>query len=523
MNLKHFFFTYSKPEIINPYLAAYTPFVFIYAYNIDQAHIFNPVRLVILVFIFITLFNLILQKILAHKGKSSLINCAILFISFVTGHLTAVLPYFEIGRFNTVIVSRNPLLLLGACVFIWLSCIAIVKTKKVNFLKLLNRVIASTLLLVILLNLVKIALYTINRSGQKKGAPLSSMVLSATNLNRLPDIYYIILDGRARADVLTQLYEYPESELMNYFEQAGFFVGHQSKSNYLYTQLSLATSLNYDYIENLTPDFIYGNKNPTLLATFIENNKAARRLKSLGYTYVLISSGYYATEKSPLADTVYEYVYDFNNLELAYLRTNIFARLLTYVKLDPRTFHHNRILYQFKTLKNIPNDQRPTFTFAHILVPHPPFVFNEKGDEVGKDGRFRLSDGYGSVSTKEEYKSGYLKQLIYTDTLLIETLKEILSKSDTPPMIIIQSDHGPASEIKWQNHQSSIFLSDVIDVTNPNSVFERTGILNAYYFPYQGSAKLYDSITPVNSFRILFNYYFGGDFPILSDQTFLDR
>jgi hypothetical protein len=54
-------------------------------------------------------------------------------------------------------------------------------------------------------------------------------------------------------------------------------------------------------------------------------------------------------------------------------------------------------------------------------------------------------------------------------------------------------------------------------------VQEKFGILNAYYLPGvdPASAGLNDRISPVNSFRIVFNAYFGADLPLLPDQTYL--
>ena len=46
------------------------------------------------------------------------------------------------------------------------------------------------------------------------------------------------------------------------------------------------------------------------------------------------------------------------------------------------------------------------------------------------------------------------------------------------------------------------------------------GILNAYYLPGIGQGDLYPTISPVNSFRVVFNQYFGGKFPLLPDLSF---
>jgi hypothetical protein len=44
--------------------------------------------------------------------------------------------------------------------------------------------------------------------------------------------------------------------------------------------------------------------------------------------------------------------------------------------------------------------------------------------------------------------------------------------------------------------------------------------LNAYYFPDQDYRALYPSITPVNSFRVVFNQYFDADVELLEDKNY---
>jgi hypothetical protein len=45
------------------------------------------------------------------------------------------------------------------------------------------------------------------------------------------------------------------------------------------------------------------------------------------------------------------------------------------------------------------------------------------------------------------------------------------------------------------------------------------GILNAIYFPNGDYSALYETITPVNTFRVVFNQYFGQDVPLLPDSS----
>jgi hypothetical protein len=49
---------------------------------------------------------------------------------------------------------------------------------------------------------------------------------------------------------------------------------------------------------------------------------------------------------------------------------------------------------------------------------------------------------------------------------------------------------------------------------------DRMAILNAYFLPGDGERQLYSAITPVNSFRVIFNRYFGGQFDLLKDSSY---
>jgi hypothetical protein len=88
-----------------------------------------------------------------------------------------------------------------------------------------------------------------------------------------------------------------------------------------------------------------------------------------------------------------------------------------------------------------------------------------------------------------------------------QTINAILSRSASPPVIIIQGDHGPGSRLNWTSPEGSC-------------LWERTSILNAYYLPGAGKEQLYPSITPVNSFRVILNAYFGAQLEQLPDRTY---
>jgi hypothetical protein len=132
---------------------------------------------------------------------------------------------------------------------------------------------------------------------------------------------------------------------------------------------------------------------------------------------------------------------------------------------------------------------------VHIIIPHFPFIFTP-------DGQFQTDPGYysgkGNIAINEEYKKkGYLNQVQFDNNQLLVIIKTLLADSKTPPIIIIQGDHGLNGE-------------------------NRFVILNAYYLPGNGNALLYPQITPVNTFRVIFNTYFGSHFELLPDISYGD-
>jgi hypothetical protein len=174
---------------------------------------------------------------------------------------------------------------------------------------------------------------------------------------------------------------------------------------------------------------------------------------------------------------------------------------------DPIARHKNRIQFTFSQLAEIPTRQGDYFVFAHIISPHPPFIFDENGAAIRPEGTYTFYDASNYPGTKEEYIQRYRQQLIYLNTLIMETVEMILSQSEIDPIIILQADHGPGAYLQTNSLESS-------------NLKERFSILNAYHFPLQGDDVLNKNITPVNSFRLLFNRYFDASYEILDDEMY---
>lgn len=143
-------------------------------------------------------------------------------------------------------------------------------------------------------------------------------------------------------------------------------------------------------------------------------------------------------------------------------------------------------------LPTIPSYPGPKFVFAHIIIPHPPFIFTPDGSLM-EDSRYY--DGENAMPADASYiDRGYTNQVQFIDQKIVEIAQTIIAQSQVPPIIIIQGDHG------WRDDN-------------------RYEILNAYYLPGISSqaSSLYENISPINSFRVVFNAYFSASLPLLED------
>jgi len=145
----------------------------------------------------------------------------------------------------------------------------------------------------------------------------------------------------------------------------------------------------------------------------------------------------------------------------------------------------------------------PKFVFAHLTVPHPPYVFGKKLSFI------HSIDG----SVGRTNKNSYVLQVRALNEYVKKIISDILAKSTIPPIIVLQADHGSSIYLEGWNYATWNQPSDI-------KLKERYGILNVYNLPDGGDKLLYENISPVNSFRVIFNYYFGTHYPLLKDVAY---
>jgi len=320
---------------------------------------------------------------------------------------------------------------------------------------------------------------------------------------QLHDVYYIILDAYGRSDVLLDALGYDNSAFLGKLDDMGFYVASCAQSNYSITVLSLSSTLNMDYLTALDPSLTPDNTDRLPMSNLTKNNAVTKTFQGLGYTTMAFETGFDFTELNNI-DVFYRAERQgFNEFETLYLRTTfavlmddagIFARF----QIAPEDRKRELVLFNLEKLREIASIPGPKFVFVHLVIPHPPFVFGPHGERLIFPER--IKKGNNTSYSIQDYVAGYRNQAIFIGDQIAGVAESILQNSSVSPIIIIQGDHGPG-------HFGQA---------------ERMGILNAYFFP--GShAGLYPTLTPVNTFRLLFNTYFQGDFELLEDVSYFSE
>ena len=308
--------------------------------------------------------------------------------------------------------------------------------------------------------------------------------------NRPPDIYYIILDAYTSSQSLKNYWNYDNDSITDFLIKKGFFIANKSRSNYNQTIHSLASSLNMSYLKNINHASVTKVQEKNLFNLVKESSVARIFLKN---NYKILNYSFFDLPENP------KYYQDLFFL----IRENLYDG--TFYQKVMEKFHWvkdpNAGMFVIKKInldilnklkEENDNSDKPRFIYAHILMPHNPYFFDENGNMQDKDSIFNTWS-----------KERYLKQLIYLNKLVEKTINSIFTNnSGKLPVIIIQGDHG----FRY--------------LPGKNGLPESSTIFNAYFFPDQNYQQIYPSVSPVNTFRIVFDKYLNYKFPLLKDTTY---
>jgi len=424
--------------------------------------------------------------ILGNYYKAGLFSFTISLFILTYGHFYHLMEGRVIG--NWVIGTHPYMLFLWSILCLGMLYLMVFQSKSPDKLNLILNIVmlALTIFQIFLITTYEARAQIIDRQTRDEEP---QTLLNPENLQKMPDVYFIILDKYGRADALKDFYHYDNAEFINGLEELGFWVADCSRTNYSFTVMSLSSQLNMAFVEDLT-------NQPSLKTTraLIRNNVVHKAFEELGYTTIAFEMGFtwgnmkhfdYFFDEIP--DNIDTWALD--PFEIMYLRSTmgIFlfdgdTKIGTSVSMTDIEEKAARTKLILDVLPEIPKLKGNKFVHAHIITPHPPYIFNADGT---------LNPDPDEVDPME----GYRQQLAYIEPRILEVLEKIIDESPRPPIIILEGDHGFGRKYVTSN-------------------------LLALYLPNQDQPELEDNMTLINVFPYIFNTYFGTQIPMLPDQSY---
>lgn len=299
--------------------------------------------------------------------------------------------------------------------------------------------------------------------------------------NSRPDIYYLVFDSYTSPESLKQYWSYDDSALVTFLASNGFHVVANARANFDQTPRCMAASMNMRLPAGPPADLSsFGRVNR--LFEIVDLSAVPRKLEDIGYRIVNLS---------PFDVAGRERVYGYPQLEYSEITDVMVEKSLAgfarrYVGHMKVRSANEAVLNQLReVIKD--NTKQPRFVYSHLMLPHHPFFYDRNG--VKPHPRI-----HGSAND-------YLEQLIYANGVITNVIAAILTHSAKPPIIVLQGDHGYR------------FLN------NEHAGEEGLTILNAYHLPGEQPGWVHQGITPVNSFRMIFNHYFGARYGYWPDTS----
>ena len=505
-----------------PFLFAIYPILYLWNANRGQqpAYVLLPILAVIL--LAAALLNLVSLAVTRDQHRAALLVTVLAFYILTFGHLSNLTAQWNQGRLLPYLFPVSAVLMLAALIFITIRHVG-----SSNLTKTLNLVTA-----VLVLFQVVSALPYLLRSSRFGATPAQARALphsipvNGSRPSPQRDIYFILVDNYGRQDILEQGSGFDNSQLVNELKERGFVFPNCAQSNYFWTAPVMSSILNMDYLDKLgVKESSYNQRNHyDDMAPLIEENLVIRKFRAYGY-HVVSFRGFMGLIDIHDADTYISFDNDptYNRMLAStrfrdlFYQTTLFSQLANYYNLsllppaaadEPASeedhpdisssdvlapkfddvFRQNH--YAFEALTRIPNEiESPKFVYAHLYSAHWPFM-------TRPDGSVRLP------FTQQMTTPGYVDAVKFTNNRLLSAIDSILANSEIKPVIILQGDHSN----EW---------IDPVEWSGP----DRLKILSAYYLPDGGDQLLYDDISPVNNFRLIFQKYFGEDIQLLPDVS----
>ncbi len=487
----------------HPLLISSFHVLLLFAVNINQTDIGPALKVLILALLVTILLFSVAAVISRDPGRAASLTTLTILLFFSYGRLFDIVPGIRIG---SVVIGRNKFLLpmyglaavLGIA-WIYRGRMYVKKEKEIHrFLNVFGlALVTGTVIMGALGYDWWAGGHGRDRRGQgespKNSAPISAPRRKGQDL---PNIYYMVFDSYASPRVLQRYYQWDDSAFIGALRQRGFVVTENAFSNYPFTSLSVASTLNMGYVHEES-DFREARSKSAFLIKRIEKNLVMDSFVAQGYDIVmpdLWESRYRSDAKPgrPSNDAVRK------NREFADLVVHTSLLRVIEKELSAKILREN-ILSSLHKLRHAERPVRPTFLYAHIICPHPPYLFRRDGSPA---------DLFSSAWGRIENSDGYIQQVRFIGAQILRIVDDIRNR-DPQGVIIVQGDHG----------HGYVVGDHLLNRDLPPKAFltAQFGILSAVSLP--PGLVLPPCVTPVNQFRYLLNALFGAGYSKLPERA----
>jgi hypothetical protein len=438
------------------------------------------------------------------------------FVLLFTSYGYLILELEEIPWAAPIAHTIVPFLVLAS----YLAAAAYLLFRLVPNQRLVTRFLTVLTSILVIWNVAVLLRERIRSYPPKRGVAGADRPTSSVSANRksAPDIYLIVLDKYTGSRSLKNNFDFDNSEFETFLRRRGFVLPGHPQANYIYTALSLASLLNYSYLDNLPRGPQTQRRNKAYVNQLVEDNAVWRFLKPRGYRFIFFPTAFPFTATNRLADVqVPNPRRILSEFEIVWRRTTLAEPVISWAcqriecprGVTPFADEAELMEWKFGQLRQVPTwarDGRPFFVFAHLTVPHEPYIFN-----ADCSVRAPFWPSYFVVKDERPEKQAYIAQITCLNLRLESIVGHLLTDSPSPPVILLQSDHG---------HGRMPLHIPAIDAVTLDRAAERADIFAAYYLPGADGSIVDDSISPVNVFRMVFREYFQADLQPLPDKTY---
>lgn len=491
---------------LHPVMVAAFPVLFLFAENAEEQVTLAPLWLPLVVCVAAGLVTLLVMgAVLRDWLRGALLASLLLTLFFSFGHAWNLLGgdlgarwWLAAGWFGMAIVGG---------LLIWRGGTWVVPT---------SRFLNAASIALVAFNVFGVASYASSSAALVPSAAAAPNTVPLRAPANPPDVYYIILDRYAGVATLRDVYGFDNEPFLRELEDRGFTVARRAWANYYKTFLSVYSSLSMDTIDK---EELGEPKAPyhiqSLHAALRGHLTLPASLKAIGYDYIHLSSWPEPTSQNVDADVTLRFQ-DSTEFSAALFSTTLLSVLSPPAADAGIAGDQERVsvdlardstLYTFDRLPEMVERPGPDYVFAHILVPHPPYVFDA-------DGNFLTQE---LVRSRPETVN-YVDQLEFANRRVLAVIDRLLS-DPMDPVIVLQSDEGPRPERYSEEGKTFDWLS-----ATDEEISQKFGILNAIHLPGgidPGDYGFTDRTSPVNNFRIVFNAVFGANLPLREDMTYL--